>query len=239
MSPRVASLLVPLLLAALAPAHAQIRGGGPARPTGSSGWWFSGGAVVAGLGTVNDGRSGSAWSFSGDPRWQMRGTLEKATGPTTTLGLAVNFGNVDFRYEPLPGAPVPAPLPDEPTSVGNCRTAGCTGQLDLWGVHGVVRGGGAAEGLYQVVEVSGGVTGFRNLRAKADGAPLPADNAYDVNVGLGYGLGYAMSRDFHIAFVQDWGIAWHRGGDLPEGTGRTYQTRNSRITLRYGLGSFR
>jgi hypothetical protein len=236
---RLALLLLVPLLAVSSPVAAQLRGGGPVRSSGTPKWWFSGGAAVAGVGTVSDGPSGSTWDFSGDPRWQVRGTLEKALQPTTTLGLGLNFGNVDFNYRPLPGAGVPDAPPDEPASVAACRSAGCTGQMDLWGVQAVLRGGGAAEGLYQIVEATGGVMGFRGLRAKLDGAPLPVENTVDINVGIGYGIGFALDTDFHIAFVQDWGIAWHRSDGLPEGVGRTYRTRNSRITLRYGLGSFR
>ncbi len=239
MRSRTPFFLLVLLTLASAPLPAQLRGGGPVRSTGPNGWWFSGGAVVAGLGPVNDGPSGSTWDFGGDPRWQLRGTLEKAIQPTTTLGIGVNFGNVDFAYRPLPGAAVPDLTPVTPPSVALCVSSGCTGQVDLWGIQGVLRGGGGAEGLYQIVEATGGVTGFRNMRAKSDGSPLPVTNAMDINVGIGYGLGFALASDFHVAFVQDFGIAWHRGESLPEGTGRTYRVRNSRMTLRYGFGTWR
>ncbi len=205
-----------------------------------SNWWLSGGAVVAGLGAVNDGKSGSTWDFGGDPRWQMRGTLEKAIQPTTTLGIAVNYGTVDFQYRPLAGVNgVDAPLPPDPTSATQCQFTGCTGQVDLMGIQGVLRGGNAAEGLYQIVEATGGVIGFRNMRVKSDGVALPVENTFDVTAGIGYGLGFALSNDFHLAFVQDFGIAWHSGDQLPENTKRTYSTRNTRVTLRYGLGSRR
>lgn len=239
MTLRSALLLLASLLVAGSPAAAQIRGGGPVRSTAASKWWISGGAVVAGVGTVSDGLSGSSWDFSGDPRWQVRGTLEKALQPTTTLGVGVNFGNVDFNYRPLAGGTIPGALPDEPATVTTCRTVGCTGQVDLWSIQAVLRGGGAAEGLYQIVEASAGVMGFRGMRVKSDAAALPVTNSYDVNAGIGYGIGFALDSDFHVAFVQDWGIAWHRADALPEGVGRTYRVRNSRITLRYGIGSFR
>src|SRR5690606_33476149 len=96
--------LLALLLLTVAPLEAQIRGGGQqrtTRPTGVSSWWFSGGAGVIGLGPVNDGVSGSSWDFSGDPRWQMRGTLEKTMQPNTTLGVGVSYGNVDLAYKPF------------------------------------------------------------------------------------------------------------------------------------------
>jgi hypothetical protein len=234
-------VLLPLamLLIVAAPAAAQIRGGGQMRSRAAPAWWFSGGAVVAGVGQVSDGESGSTWDFSGDPRWQVRGTLEKTLQPTTTLGVGVNFGTVDFRYRPLQGSGSLDVLPGDTSALTQCRTAGCSAQLDLWGVQAVLRGGGAAEGLYQIVEATAGVMGFRALRATRDGSPLPARDSWDVNAGIGYGIGFALDTDFHVAFVQDWGIAWHRADALPEGVGRTYRVRNSRLTLRYGIGALR
>ncbi len=231
--------LLALLTLAWSPSlSAQLRGGGgPVRSSGISGWWFSGGAVVAGLGPVNDGRTGSTWDFDGDPRWQLRGTLEKAINPTTTFGIAVNYGNVDFEYRPLAGAPVLDVAPGTPGSVAACQSAGCQAQVNLMGLQAVIRGGGAREGLYQIVEASAGAIGFQKFTAQSDGAAFPIERAIDFTAGLGYGLGFALSSDAHIAFVQDFGIAWHSGESLPDGTKRTYRTRNTRITLRYGLGS--
>ena len=216
-----------------------MRGGARRQTYGTSGWWLSGGATVLGLGPVPDGVSGSQWDFSGDPRWTVRGTLEKAIQPTTTLGIGLNYGTVDLRYQPLPGAPAPVPDPEQSEAVTACRTAGCGAQLDFGGLHAVLRGGGAAEGVYQIVEATGGVNAFRNVRTREDGTALPAGTTLDLTAGIGYGIGFALDRDLHIAFVQDWGIAWRARDGIPEGTGRTYRVRNSRLTLRYGLGTFR
>lgn len=217
--------------------HAQLRGGGnrPVRSTGTSSYWFSGGASVAGIGTISDGPSGSSWDFSGDPRWLLRGTLEKSVGATTTLGIAGSYGTVDFGFSPLAGAPAFDPVPGDTSLASACRVEGCTGQTEVWGAQAVLRGGGGSEGLHQIVEIVAGAMSFRNLSVKANGESLGIENTVDIGGSIGYGLGYALSRDFHVAFVQDFGISWHRGDMLPEGTGRTYRTRNSRITLRYGL----
>ncbi len=224
---------------ALSSAEAQLRGGGPVRQTGTSGWWVSGGATAASLGPVRDGPSATAWEFGGDPRWQTRATIEKAVGASTSFGVALSHSKVDFRLTPLEGATAPEPLPDEPASVAACRTVeGCGGQMELLGAHLMLRGGGSREGLYQVVEVLAGTNVFRNLVAREDGASLQIDNTMDLNGSIGYGLGYALTNTLHITFVQDFGIAWHRGDMLPEGTGRTYRTRNSRVSLRYGLGRY-
>ena len=237
---RVATLLIAVALLVTPLLHtvqAQLRGGGnrPSRPSGSSGYWFSGGAAAAGIGTITDGPSGSTWDFSGDPRWLLRGTLEKSVGATTTIGIAGSYGTVDFGYQPLAGTGVLDPVPGDTSLANACRIEGCTGQTDVWGAQAVLRGGGGSEGIHQVVEVSAGAMSFRNLVVKANGESLGIENTVDVGGSIGYGLGYALSRDFHVAFVQDFGISWHRGDMLPDGTGRTYRTRNSRVTLRYGF----
>lgn len=235
----VAGLLL-ALASPVAVAGAQLRGGGPVRIAGTPSWWLSGGVSATTIGTVSDGASGSTWTFAGDPRWLARGVVEKTLQPTTTLGLAVNWGSGDVRYAPLAGAGVPDLPPGTPEELAQCYGGGgCAGTVDLWGAQLVLRGGGAREGLHQVLEVTGGVTGFRNLRTKTSALPLPAKDAVDLNVGLGYGLAYAFGPDFHVGLVQDFGIAWHSGADLPEDVGRTYRLRNTRVTLRYGFGTKR
>lgn len=237
----VCGLLAALIVGSL-PLEAQLRGGRRQpvrRSSGISSWWVSGGAGVAGVGLVRDGASGSEWDFSGDPRWQYRASLEKTMQATTTLGVAVNLGTVDLAYRPLTGAEVPAQVAEEAASVRACRVSGCTGMVDLYGVQLVARGGNAREGLYQIVEATGGITGFRNMRVKSDSELLPVAEARDLNASIGYGFGFALSPTFHVAFVQDFGLAWHSGDNLPDGAGRTYRTRNSRVTVRYGLGDWR
>ncbi len=243
---RSSSSLLRLVLLALvvaplgAPLSAQIRGGGQTRrPTGTPSYWFSAGANVIGMGAVNDGATRSTWDFAGDPRWLVAGSIEKTMQPTSTLGISARYGTVDLAYGVLPGYTDPDVLLGDTTTVGQCRAVGCVATVESWGLQAVLRGGGGNDGLYQVVEVAAGVNGFRNMQAKSDGTLLPVKNAMDLNGSLGYGIGYALSSSLHVAFVQDFGIAWHSGDGLPDGTKRTYSTRNSRVTVRYGLGSYR
>ena len=233
-------LLLTVAAATGQPLAAQIRGGGPVRVGGTPSWWLGGGVSATTIGTISDGRSGSTWTFDGDPRWLVRGALEKTIQPTTTIGLAVNWGTADLRYAPLAGAPVVDLAPGTSAELAQCFAAsGCTATADLWAAQLVLRGGGAREGLHQILEVTGGVSGYRALRTKASALVLPAEDAVDLTAGLGYGLGYAFGPDFHVGVVQDFGIAWHSGADLPEGTGRTYRLRNTRVILRYGFGTWR
>lgn len=228
------------MLAPLASLAAQLRGGGPVRVSGTPSWWVSGGVSATSINTISDGRSGSTWTFAGDPRWLVRGTIEKTLQPTTTLGLGVSWGTTDLRFAPLAGAPVANLLPGTPAELGACFTAdGCASLADLFSAQLVLRGGGAREGVHQILEVTGGVNGYRNFRTKTSALPLTVEDAIDVNVGLGYGIGYAFGPDFHVGLVQDIGIAWHSGADLPEDVGRTYRLRNTRVTIRYGFGTLR
>jgi hypothetical protein len=220
--------------------EAQFRGGRSARADGAPAWWLGGGASGTTIGTVNDGRSGTTWTFAGDPRWLVRGTLEKTVQPTTTLGLAVSWGSGDARIAPLPGASAPDLRPDAPVELTRCYTAdGCAGTAELWSAQLVLRGGGAREGLHQLVEVTGGVLGVRRLRTMDGAQPLPAPASVDLTAGIGYGLGYAFGPDFDLGVVQDWGIAWHAGTALPDGTSRTYRVRNTRVIMRFGFGTTR
>lgn len=229
-----------LVLAPLAPLSAQLRGGGPVRVSGTPSWWVSGGVSATSIGTISDGRSGSTWTFDGDPRFLVRGTIEKTLQPTTTIGLGVSWGTSDLRYAPLAGAPVADLLPGTPAELGACFAAGgCAALADLFAAQLVLRGGGAREGVHQILEVTGGVSGYRNFRTKASALPLTVKDAIDVNAGLGYGIGYAFGPDFHVGLVQDIGIAWHSGAELPDDVGRTYRLRNTRVTIRYGFGTLR
>lgn len=222
------------------PASAQLRGDPNRRAVsaGPSAWWISGGVNAMRLGTVNDGASGSSWGFQGDPRWQARGVVEKAIGPSTTLGVAASYGAVDFRYQPLTGS-APPEIVDPTPAVQLCRSEGCVGEVDFWSALLVLRGGGATSGLFQVVEGAAGLTGYRNHRTKDEADVLVTTGTQDFTVGLGYGLGYALSSDLHVTLVQDFGFAWHTGEALPPGVRRTYEIRGTRLTLRYGFGTFR
>ncbi len=221
------------------PAEAQLRGDPNRRAvsSGPSAWWISGGVNAMRLGTVNDGASGSSWGFQGDPRWQARGAIEKAIRPSTTLGVAVSYGVVDFRYDPLTGTTLPA-LDDPSLAVQECRTLGCVAEVDFWSALLVLRGGASTNGLFQVVEATTGFTSYRNHRTKEEADVLVTGATQDFTAGLGYGLGYALSSDLHVTLVQDFGYAWHTSEALPPGVRRSYEIRGTRLTLRYGFGTF-
>jgi hypothetical protein len=109
---------------------------------------------------------------------------------------------------------------------------------------GQFRSGGSG-GFHTLFEAAGGVTGFRDMRVRADsagvaGVPLgPTKGQYDLSGTLGAGFGYGLSSSLHIALVQEFGMGWHAKSDLPDGVGRTWRARTTRASLRLGFGSHR
>jgi hypothetical protein len=229
----VGALAGALLLVPATRAQGQIRGrppvGGAMRGP-SQGWWFSGGAAGLVMADINDGASGKRWQFGNDPLWQLRGTLEKALDPATTLGISVGYGVVDVNLSPLPGGPVVDPLPGATVP---CLTS-CAAQLDSWQLMGQFRSGGGP-GFHTFFEAQGGVNGFRNLRTRDSTAAAIGPSALQLDVAgsLGFGFGYTLSPGMVLGLVQDFGIGWHSKDNLPEGTGRTYRTRATRASLRF------
>lgn len=219
---------------------AQIRGRPAARPP-DAGWWFSGGVAAMILNDISDGATRSTWKFGSDPLWQMRGTLEKALDEATTIGVSAGYGVVDLTLSPL--TYTAAKPPTSPELPAQCAT-GCDAQTQLWTLMGQFRSGGSS-GFHTLFEAAGGVTGFRDMRVRADssgvaGAALgPKKGQFDLSGTLGAGFGYGLSSNLHIALVQEFGMGWHAKSDLPDGTGRTWRVRTTRASLRFGFGSHR
>lgn len=57
----------------------------------------------------------------------------------------------------------------------------------------------------------------------------------DLTGTIGAGFGYTLSREMHLALVQDYGIGWHDRTGLPEGTGRSWRIRTTRASLRFAF----
>ncbi len=213
---------------------AQIRGR-PARRAPDASWWFSGGAAAVVLNTIADGATRSTWTFGTDPRWQMRGTLEKALDEATTIGVSAGYGVIDLTLVPFTaaaGSAPPAPV------VATCDTT-CAAQTQLWSLMGQFRSGGGA-GFYTLFEAAGGVTAFRGMQQRDSGTPLGPDKGQvDLTGTLGAGFAYGLSSSLHVSLVQEFGMGWHATADLPDGVGRTWRARTTRASLRFGFGARR
>ena len=229
----VPALLGTLALATAAPLGAQIRGrppvGGAQRRGPSPGWWFSGGAAGLVMNGINDGATGKRWEFGSDPLWQLRGTLEKALDPATTLGVSAGYGVVDVNVSRLAGTGVVDPAPGAPTV---CLDS-CAAQIETWHLMGQFRSGGGP-GFHTFFEAQGGVNGFRNLRTRDTREQFGSNELQlDMAGSLGFGFGYTLSPGMVLALVQDFGMGWHAKDNLPDGTSRTYRTRATRAALRF------
>jgi hypothetical protein len=219
---------------------AQIRGR-PATRRPDAGWWISGGAAAVILNDISDGATRSTWTFGSDPLWQMRGTIERALDDATTLGISAGYGVVNLALTPM--TYTAATLPTLPALPTQCAT-GCDAQTQLWTLMGQFRSGGTG-GFHTLFEAAGGVTGFRDMRIRADSSGVagialgPTKGQYDLSGTLGAGFGYGLSSNLHLALVQEYGMGWHAKADLPDGVGRTWRARTTRASVRLGFGSHR
>lgn len=206
---------------------AQIRGGSLKAP--GPGWWFSGGASAAVINNISDGATQSIWKFGSDPRWQMRMSLEKGIDEYTTMGVAVGYGPVDVTLSPLvPGTPIGG-------SDSDICSTGCSAETELWSAMAQFRSGGGP-GFHTLFEAQGGVVLFRNLRTRDTHEAIGAGGiSHDLAGTLGAGFGYTLSPGFAVTIVQDFGMGWHSGANLPDGTGRTWRMRATRASLRFAL----
>ncbi|MBY0488931.1 MAG: hypothetical protein K2R93_03730 [Gemmatimonadaceae bacterium] len=231
------ALLALGLLGAARPAAAQIRGSRPRAIEPNYGWWFSGGANGAVVNDIIDGQSNTRWKFGSDPLWQLRGTLEKALDPNSTLGLAVGYGVVDVNMSAYKTPFVPSA--NTPGSA--CATTSCLAQTEMWSAMGQFRSGGGQRGFQTLFVLTGGVNAFRNFRVKATGDSIPglAKMQTDLAGTIGGGVAYALGSGTAIELIQDFGMGWHSKTGLTEGDGRTYRSRTTRAGLRFHFGGNR
>ncbi len=217
------------------PLAAQIRGSGAS--SRGSGWWLSGGAGSVGITDINDGATQSRWSFSTDPMWQYRVTLEKASDEATSLGVAVSYGTVDLTLVPFTTTATATPRTPTTPLPGACALS-CAAQSELWSLMGQFRSGGGA-GFHTLFDASAGVTSLRNMHVR--NAPTVAigkpTGTLDLTGTIGAGFGYALSRHLVLALVQDFGIGLHAKTNLPDGVGRSFKMRTTRASVRIGFGN--
>jgi hypothetical protein len=221
---RRVSLLVLTVTIAAAPAMAQ-------RPRivhlGEPAYWFSAGVAGFSGNGVNDGRTGSVWDFGNSLNLQYRASLETSVGNGSSIGIAGTYARVPFVYYSngiVPGA-------------GACTGVnGCDAHLDMTSIVGVFRAG-TGVGFHQVIELSGGIVAYQNLREDGTKTKLPPTTGnIDPYFALGYGLGYGLSDRTQINFVPDYAIGLHERSGLSNGVSNTNSTRSLRLSLRMGFG---
>jgi hypothetical protein len=213
------TLFTAALLSAPASKAQIIRPSGLAQPA----VWVSGSVGYYVPGRVNDGRTQSTWDFSSGAQFRASVEMPVGTSGGYTLGVVGTWTDMPLRYFSTNAA-------IDPT--GN----GVDAHADIWSLLGVFHVG-STRGFHQVIEISGGIIGYRNFRTDAGSVTLPAPgSSIDFTVGAGYGFGYSLSPRTELSLVQEYAFAFHSRTGLPGNVSGTSRHTNLRLGLRVGLG---
>jgi hypothetical protein len=194
-----------------------------ANNVGSPSIWFSGGIAGFTANGVSDGRSGSTWDFGNSTNLQYSASLERAISGGTSLGVAASYARVPFSYF---GSGVVG---------GGATCSGCDAHLDMTTIVGTVHVGGSA-GLYQVIELNGGIVLYNNLTRDSDDAKLaPSGGNIDPYFSLAYGIGFGFSKTTQLEFAPEYAIAIHERSGLSNGVSNTNSMRSLRLSVRMGF----
>jgi hypothetical protein len=199
--------------------------------TSDPGWWLSAGVGGFRANGVNDGLTSSTWDFGNSTNFQYRGSLEKGLSGGSSFGIAGSYAHVPFAYS----ADLTKPLP---ASERGTRCASCNAHLDMMTLVATFHSGSGV-GLHQVLELSGGVVAYRNLKQDSDGAKLaPGGGNVDPLFSLGYGFGYGFNDRTNLDFTYDYfTYAIHERTGLANGVSNTMSMPSLRLSLRMGFGS--
>lgn len=178
---------------------------------------------------VLDGRTDTAWRLDQSSGLAFRGSLEYGMRGGASFGVVGGFVRMPFEYFSgleSAGGPVPECQP-------------CDAHVDIMSLGGLFHIGGG-DGLHQVIEVSAGVTHYRNFsNDESGGSDLVPESDTDLSFAIGYGFGYSLNQRLAFTLVQDYGIVLHQGEDLPNNASRTASQRVTRLGVRMAMGSRR
>jgi hypothetical protein len=191
--------------------------------------WVTAGIDGFRANVVNDGATSSSWNFGNSTNVQYRASLEKGMASGSSFGLAGSWGRVPFEYSTTGII--------NPPAGGVTQCARCDAHLDLMTLVATFHSG-AGLGFHQIMELSGGVVAYRNLKQDSDGAKLaPGGGNIDPLFSFGYGFGYGLSDRTNIDFTSNYTIALHERKDLPNGMSNTNSMPSLRLSLRMGFGN--
>lgn len=214
------AILLPVLLAAIAPSLGAQVIRVPARSNQPAAW-ISLNAGYLDMNAVNDGGTATVWDFG--TGLQYRASLEQAMQNNGALGLTATYARLPMLHRG-----------DEA-----CASASCDAQGDIWQLLATFRMGGG-QGFHQVIDLSLGVTSFRNFTLDETGAAVaPLDGDNDFTLSVGYGFGYGFSPRTQIMLVQDFTTMMHQRDGLSGNSSNFVQQRTTRLGIRYGLGTRR
>jgi hypothetical protein len=187
--------------------------------------WFSAGIAGFTANGVNDGRTSSTWDFGNSTNLQYNASLERVINSGLSLGVAGSFARVPFLYTG----------PQPPLATGGTACGTCNAHLDMSTLVGTLHFGGTV-GIYQVLDLNGGIVMYNNLREDGTSAKLaPSGGNIDPYFSAGYGIGYGLSKTTQIEFVPDYAIAIHERNGLSNGVSNTNSTRSLRLAVRMGF----
>lgn len=182
--------------------------------------WASASAGLLQPGQVVDGRTQSRWVFGS--ALQYRASLERGISNQSAIGVVGTWA---------PNAPL--------TYVNDAAGTASDARASIRSIGAFFHAGGGL-GLFQVLEVSVGVTNYGSFRRSDTGAPLPpVGGDTDFSFGIGYGFGYALSARSQIMLVQDAAQVLHQGDGLSGSARRNVAQYTTRVGLRIGAGQRR
>jgi hypothetical protein len=91
--------------------------------------------------------------------------------------------------------------------------------------------------LHSVIELGAGATFYSGFKQRGTGAALaPRSTDTDFTFVLGYGIGYAFTRNFQLDVVQDLATALHQKSGLAPGDDSSARISVTRLVARVALG---
>lgn len=221
-APAVAALVSAALAAVLAAAPAAAQG-----PRGRGGmggfgdgpkWWGSVWGGYQWSNNVGDPSTNSTWGY--DSGLSFRLTAEREVAPNIAVGVAWNYSRMPLAVVGNSSASV-------------CR-AGCAADGTV-ASYGLTLRSGGGRGFHIVYEGFLGAMQYSNFSVEGEGAAPFADvKDTDFAWAFGTGFGYALSSDFQLVGVFEYGNSVHeKSSDLFQR--RTTQHYTTRVGLRVGL----
>lgn len=173
--------------------------------------------------TVFDGRTSSRWDL-GDTQ-QYGGSIEHAVANGVTLGVRATTSMPSVRYEEI--------NPPLSSGLGAQIFPAEARVTQALGVVHVTTG----RQFRSVFELGLGTTIYSPIRHQTTGETLGATRTdADFAFSFTYGLGYSVSRNFHVDVVQDIGRSLHQKTGLAAGEDTSARISSTRLVARYGFG---
>jgi len=178
--------------------------------------WASAGVGLQQGWTVFDGSTGTRWEI-GDSQTYFLG-VDHAVAGGVSVGVRAGTASTSLRY----------------LNRGTGIATDADGRVSqALGVVHITSG----RPLHSVIELGAGATFYSSFKERGTGARLaPNSTDTDFTFVLGYGIGYAFSRNFQLDVVQDLATALHQKTGLQAGDDSSARISVTRLVARVALG---